>query len=101
MANTINTQGAVTTISSIDEDYDAGDYLPVQSIRFNPAGADTCVIKNGSASGPPVFSVECAGSTDDKIQYYDGTLLQPFLDFSAGSFTAGAEVTIIYQRGRS
>jgi len=101
MANSIATTGPVITISSIDEDYDLNDYLPIHSIRFNPAGTDTCIIKNGDASGANIFHAATSGATDDRIQYYYGLLLRPVLDFSAGSFTAGAEVTIILERGRS
>lgn len=98
MANSVNITGAITTISSIDSDYDFGDYKPLQAIRFNPAGADTCIVRNGGASGAEVFNANTAAATDDRVQYYNGQLISPFLDYSACSLTSGAKVTLVFSR---
>lgn len=100
MSNTVTTTGPVITISDIGEDYDLGDYLPMHSIRFNAAGSDTCVIKNGDENGATIFKATCEAD-EDRIQYYHGQSLRPFLDYSAGSYSTDTEVTIILQRGMS
>ena len=101
MSNTVTITGPVITISNIDSDYDLNDTLPIQSIRLNAGGVCTCVIKNGGDAGATLFKASGAAAGDTVIQYYDGVLAHPFLDFSAGTYVAGTEVTIILQRGRS
>ena len=100
MANTLTTSKNFITISSRDSDYDHGEVIALHSIRFNPGGADTCVILDTDANGATVFKVEASGTSDEHVEYYNGALCRPFLDFSAGSYSANAEVTLILQRVR-
>lgn len=110
MANTINLSGNVIEISSIDSDWYWYDTLvafatskvgiPIHSIQFVPGATDDrCVIKNGSATAA-VFFDRTAENVYDNDQYrYDGEELKPFLDVSAGVYSADAKVIIILGMG--
>lgn len=101
MANTVTITGPVITISNIDSDYDLNDILPIQSIRLNAGtGTTSCIIKNGSDAGAPLFKVSRPAG-EEFIQYFHAVLARPYLDFSAGVYPPETEVTIILQRGRS
>jgi hypothetical protein len=102
-ANTITETESMIIITDIDSDWTWSthfpDYaawgVPVVSIQFKPAAADDqCVILNGSATASEVFNVTAESAYDQKIQYYFGTPLKLFLDYSEGTFTAGSKIII-------
>lgn len=96
-ANTITTGNGITTLSSIDSDWTASDFMWVKSIEFRPgATSDILIIKNGSDAGPQIMNV--LSTTGDTItKYFDGTMLTPMLDISACTITAGGVVIILYE----
>jgi hypothetical protein len=103
-ANTVTPTTPVyfVQISSIDSDWDysdtfasASDGIYVQSIQFNPAATDDeLVIKDASDTGAVIMSVKCADAYDQKIKYFYGAQIKPYLDFDQGTFTAGSSVII-------
>jgi hypothetical protein len=102
-ANTITETENFITITDIDSDWtwtaNFDEYtpwgVPVISIQFKPAAADDqCVILNGSDTASEVFNVTAETAYDQKIQYFHGTPIKLFLDYSAGTYTAGSIVII-------
>ena len=106
MANTINRVGNVVELSAIDTDWTWSDTftesiyengLRIDWIQFNTAAAtDVCIIKEASATGPKIFkaSGNTIDTTDERIVYYHGARLKPFLDVGDGSYNASATVII-------
>lgn len=101
MANTIVQKGLTVDITDIDEDwlftatFATKTGLFISSIQFTPVQtADKCIIKEGGATGPIIFDALCADGYDAKIKYFHGENKHPFLDFSAGVFTAGTRILI-------
>lgn len=102
-ANTITETGNVITITDIDSDWlwtaNFSEFtakgVPVISIQFIPGDTDDqCVILNGTAAASEVFNVVAEDAYDQRIQYYFGNPLKLFLDFSAGTYSAGSKVII-------
>ena len=63
MANTATKGGLFLTLSTIDTDFVYtdlwSDRVPIQSITFVPAAStDKCVIREGSLTGPIIFSCD-------------------------------------------
>lgn len=111
-ANTITASGNVITITSIDSDWtwsdtiSSTDYpygIKLVSITFVPgAASDRCIVKEGSDSGPPFFDSDEMTDNDPRGWPYHQTILKPMLDVSAGTYSAGSKVIIIWQqKGRS
>lgn len=110
MANTIKlTENAIHLIA-IDADWNWYDTLtafatdkpaiPIHSIQFKPAATgDHCVIKNGSGTAAVIFDKEAADKYDDKVVYFHGEKLKPFLDVGDGSYNAAARVIITLAEG--
>lgn len=101
-ANTVVRNGNVIEISDIDSDWSWSDtfpqypQMPVVSIQFNGAAADDqCVIKNATDTGPALFDVLVVDEYDQRYKLFNGTLLKPVLDYSAGTYTAGSTVILI------
>ena len=110
MANTIVLTGNVIDLINIDSDWNWYDTLtafvadkvgiPIHSIQFKPVAAnDRCVIKNGSGSAAVIFDKEAVNQYDDKVVYFHGEELKPFLDVGDGVYSAGARVIIILAKG--
>ena len=109
MANDITYDGQVIELKSIDSDWNWYDNLtafatskvgvPIHSIQFAPATAgDHCVIKNTSGTGPTIFDKEATDKYDDKVVYFHGEELKPFLDVGDGSYNAAAKVIIVFSK---
>jgi hypothetical protein len=96
MANTINSQGPVVEISAMDSDW-TGEQRSLQSIQFNPGDTnDILVVKQGDASGPVIFQTKADSASDEVIKYFHKIGLQPFIDYSACTLSAGHKVIVIY-----
>lgn len=103
MANTVTRGGAFLTLTGIDTDVLASDLWPEQSVAGIPivtidftisAGTDKCVIREGSLTGPIIFS-NIAG--EHKIKPFGGRIVRPCLDVSEGSY--GATAALIFHIG--
>lgn len=96
MANTTSSSGFVTNISEMDSDW-TGEYASLQSIQFNPgATSDVLVVKHKDASGPIIFKTTADSASDEVIKYFHEVGLQPFIDYSACTLSAGHFVIVIY-----
>lgn len=106
MANTIVFTENVIDLIDIDTDWNWYDTLPafatskvgisIHSIQFKPAATgDHCVIKNGSATAAVIFDKEAENQYDDKVVYFHGEELKPFLDVGDGTYNAAARVIIL------
>ena len=94
-ANTVTTNGKIVEVSAIDSDWNPQASYKIVSITFVPgAVSDACVIKNGSATAATVFHA-ISGDGEPRVAYFMGETLVPFLDFSDGTFSAGAKVIIL------
>jgi hypothetical protein len=100
MANIITRGGSFLTLTSIDTDVLASDLWPEQSVSGIPvvsidfaisAGTDKCVIREGSLTGPIIFS-NIAG--EHIIKPFAGKPIRPCLDVSEGSYGATAALII-------
>jgi hypothetical protein len=109
MANTISHNNNNIILSDLDSDWVWTDTLTNQnyvsgihvvSIQFIPgASDDRCIIQDTSVSGGIQFdSGPCADTYDTKIKYFQPKKMRPALDFSAGTYSAGASITIEYNR---
>lgn len=103
MANTVTRGGAFLTLTGIDTDVLASDLWPEQSVAGIPivtidftisVGTDKCVIREGSLTGPIIFS-NIAG--EHKIKPFGGRIVRPCLDVSEGSY--GAAAALIFHIG--
>lgn len=110
MANSITFTENVIELTDIDSDWNWYDTLsafvtskvgiPIHSIQFKPkATGDHCVIKNGSGTAATLFDKEAADQYDDKVVYFHGEELKPFLDVGDGSYNAAAKVIITLAKG--
>jgi len=101
----------IIDLISIDADWNWHDTLtafaadevaiPIHSIQFKPAAVgDHCVIKNGSGTAAVIFDKEAENQYDDKVVYFHGEELKPFLDVGDGSYNAAARVIIILAKTR-
>lgn len=106
MANTVTRGGSFLTLSAIDTDFVAEDLwpeqaaagIPIISIDFVPAaGTDKCVIREGSLTGPIIFSKDCVAATFEdsgRRKDFQGKPIRPCMDVSEGSYNAAALVII-------
>ncbi|MCK4976288.1 MAG: hypothetical protein KAS36_05120 [Anaerolineales bacterium] len=105
MANTVTRGGSFLTLSAIDTDVLASDLwpeqsragVPVISIDFVPGAAtDKCVIREGSLTGPIIFSHDIAAANfpQGREKYFAGKPIRPCMDVSEGSYNAAALVII-------
>ena len=104
MANTINYKGFTIQISAIDSDWLWSDTMPdakykngipINFIQFNPgAENDVCSFKEANDAGPEVAYFKAFTNAEPRRAYFFGTFIKPILDFSAGTFSAGANVII-------
>ena len=109
MANTVNYKGFTVEISSIDSDWSWREIMsdsryangvPINFIQFNAGAAnDVCSIKEESESGPEIAYFKAFVNAEPRRAYYFGTFLKPFLDFSAGTYSAGSTVIIQLWKG--
>jgi hypothetical protein len=108
-ANTIKFLSHTVDITDIDSDwlYSAtltgvvGSRVHILSIQFNPGAADDqCVILDATDAGPAIFDVTSESVYDQRIKYFNqpSNGFMPFLDFSAGTYTAGSKIIIIFGR---
>lgn len=103
MANTVTRGGAFLTLSAIDTDVLASDLWPEQSVAGIPiltidfvpgAQTDKCVIREGSLTGPIIFSVDipAAGFPGYNTKPFSGRPIRPCIDVSEGAYNALALV---------
>ena len=53
-------------------------HLYIQNMTFNPGSAsDAVCVREGGASGAPIFNVSCASANDQKAQYFGGQRYDP------------------------
>ncbi len=96
MANTITQTRGIFTISAIDSDWDLGYDVLLHAIDFTPgAASDQCVIKVGSDAGAVIFNMLSVGG-ESCIKYFNGLLTSPYLDVSAGTFSANSLVIVTH-----
>lgn len=109
MANTIILSENIIEISNIDTDWYWYQTLVgfainkpainIHSIQFIPGATnDRCVLKNGSSTSAIFFDRNAANVYDDEPIYYNGEEFKPFLDLSAGVYSANAKLIIILSR---
>lgn len=106
-ANTITLGANTVVIEDIDSDWTWSDSINnalsgirVLSIQFNGGAADDqCVIMtDGAATGAVIFDVTVEDTYDQRLKWFNGVRHKPFLDYSAGTFTAGSKVIIEFER---
>ena len=97
MANTIKRNDPVIELTAIDSDW-TGPRRRLQSIQFNPgASGDVLIIKERDENGPIMFQTEADGASDEVIKYFHGVELEPFLDVSDCTLSAGHMVIFLYE----
>jgi len=75
-----------------------GPGIKVKSIQFNPSAAsDKLVIRDGSLTGPIRFDVTCADVTDQRIKYFGGQWMQPYIESTEVTFGTVANVEVIIE----
>jgi len=91
------------TITSIAADWDYKTSKPsswpdvprIASIQFTPGAADDKItVKEQGDTGPTVFYVICENAYDQRIKYFHGTRIIPFIDFGDCTLSTGHSVTI-------
>ena len=101
MANTVTRDGMFLTLSAIDTDFLYTDLwsgrVPIISIDFQPAAAtDKCVIREGSLTGPIIFSRDLDSDgvweSGGLVKYFQGQPIMPCMVVANGSYDAAALV---------
>ena len=102
MATELELNGALE-ITEIAADWNYRDSKPdkwpdhprIASIQFDPGAADDeLYIAEQEAGGPQRFYVKCENTYDQRIKYYNGSRVQPFILFASCNLSAGHKVTI-------
>jgi hypothetical protein len=102
MATVLERNGTLQ-ITEISADWDYKTNKPdswperprLTSIRFNPGAADDeLYIAEQNDGGPEVFYSKCQSVYDQRVEYYHGQRVVPYIDFSLCSFSAGHKVVI-------
>ena len=102
MATQIEAHGSLE-ITSISGDWnyatDKPDDWPVlpriASIQFDPGDADDqLTITDGNDGGPRRVFFNCEDAYDQRIKYFHGSRMVPYIDYSESSFSAGHRVVI-------
>lgn len=103
-ANTVLVTGGIINISAMDGDFDLrqayssyvmGSDMRVISIKFyGGAVSDRLVIKNRSDAGAVFFDRVVDDLNYPPIEYYFGIGLDPVIDFSACTLSAGHKVIL-------
>ena len=72
--------------------------LHIKSIIFEPSGADTMVIREGSIAGPALMRVSCVDSNAQKVLYFGerGSLMKPCIDATDITLTTPANAKLIF-----
>lgn len=91
----IDIDGAWQWSDSFPEDHFANG-IPVSSIEFTPGAADDiCIFKDGAGAGKPMcFYCKSENLYDQAVLYYFGAIKELVLDYSGGTYTAGAKAII-------
>jgi len=90
-----NDNGNHIEITSLVADYDHGSVERIASIIFIPGATDdVLVVKDGSDTGPTVMYVKCADTYDQRVKYFYGQALQPYIDFSECTLSTGHKILI-------
>lgn len=90
----------IIDLSSIDEDYDLGEYRKLTSIQFVPGAADdVLVVKDVDENGPWVMEVKADGDNDETIKYFNGDQVHVYIDYSECTLSSGHAVIIMAQAG--
>lgn len=102
--NTIDAEPGGVQISGIDtawtwtDNYTLGadkGGMRVNYILFSPGATDDiCLIRDTGATGIILFRVKCANAYDQRVLYFNGDRVRPYLDLTEGAPNAGAILTI-------
>ena len=105
MANTVTRGGMFLTLNDIDTDFLASDLwpeqaaagIPIISIDFQPAAStDKCVIREGSLTGPIIFSrdldADGVWESGGLVKDFGGQPIRPCMVVANGSYDAAALV---------
>jgi len=103
-ANTIDAETYSVTITAIDStwhyrtsylDAKYADGIKVEYIIFSPGATDDiCLIRDDASDGAILFRAKCADVYDQRIIYFAGQLIKPYLDVTEGAPNASAILTI-------
>ena len=101
MATTLEKDGALE-ITSISADWDYRTERPshwpkhprLTSISFHPGGADILIIKQHDANGVTRFKASCEDFHDDRIKYFHGSRVVPFIPYAECTFNTGHLIII-------
>lgn len=102
MATIVRTQNFIT-VSGIAADVTPSDIFKdsqeklIKRIEFKPgAGGDTCVVKQETDTGATITILAgVAAFNVDRVSFGDvGQYMKPYIDFSAGVFSANHSLTI-------
>lgn len=102
MANTVNNtipnDRLGVEISAMDEDYNYGSDLRVQSIKFYPGAADDeLVVFDKSTSGVEMCRL-VSSDGEPRIEYFHGNIWHPYIDYSACTLSSNHKVVIVRDR---
>ncbi len=89
------------TVSGVDADWTADNYMHLHSITFKPGAAnDVLSLKEGTDAGPEIFP-SLPTDAEPRTFYCGGMRSKPMIDLSACTLTAGAKVifTLDVKRG--
>lgn len=65
------------------------------SIQFNPGAADDeLYVAEELSTGPERMYVKCENAYDQRIKYFHGSRVQPFIVFASSTLSSGHKVTI-------
>ena len=70
--------------------------LCVSSILFEPSGADTMVVREGSVTGPAIFRVSCIDGDDQKEIYFGKKIARPCVEGDDITLTTPASAKLIF-----
>jgi len=99
MANTLNEGRSGVEITAMDSDYDFGDNVSLQAIKFYPG--------NVAGGEIVVFDIDatnieiCRLNTEDeepRIEYFHGNTYRPYIDYEACTLNAGHKIVILSDR---
>ena len=97
---TVVETGLSTSITEIDEDWQAQGFYPLESIQFLPGNtaADLLIVRDRTVDGAVIYYLQAPGlkssETGMYIKYFNGNYHQPYIDFSECVLSAGHEVLI-------
>ena len=107
MANDVIEKDGILEITGINADWDYKASKPanwadnprLSSITFVPgAASDKLVVRQKEAGGPRRMEVSCADANDQRIKYFHGQHVMPYID--EGNSTLSADHVVIIELWR-